>query len=202
MRIYRCRGVVPWACFEIYHMIYLKTRPWHHSARSIRLNSRQRNHKKCKGTLIPVYNYHKPVLLGLCFKFATSHKNISPSMPTWLVSALSLVKNNSKLTKLSNVCWNHVLFILFRSSYFQQMLNNFVNFDFSFTKLSGSYPCEKRMIPDGTFFMACSKLEAMTIYLVKQACVYGCGFVCKTVYIQALPPWGGEVHEIWRSWIT
>ena len=54
------------------------------------------------------------------------------------------------------------------------MLNNFVNFDFSFTKLSGSYPCEKRMIPDGHawrhFFMACSKLEAMTIYLVKQAC--------------------------------
>ena len=42
------------------------------------------------------------------------------------------MKNNSKLTKLFNVCWNHVLFILFRSSYFQQMLNNFVNFELLF----------------------------------------------------------------------
>ena len=37
-------------------------------------------------------------------------------------------------------------------------------------------PCEKRInIPGGHacrhFFMACSKLEAMAIYLVKQACV-------------------------------
>ena len=56
------------------------------------------------------------------------------------------------------------------------MLNNFVNFDFLFTKLSGIDPCEKRInIPGGHawrhFFMACSKLEAMAIYLVKQACV-------------------------------
>ena len=55
------------------------------------------------------------------------------------------------------------------------MLNNFVNFDFSFTKLSGIDPCEKRNnIPGGHawrhLFMACNKLEAMAIYLVKQAC--------------------------------
>ena len=55
------------------------------------------------------------------------------------------------------------------------MLNNFVNFDFLFTKLSGIDPCEKHnYIPGGHawrhFFMACSKLQAMAIYLVKQAC--------------------------------
>ena len=46
---------------------------------------------------------------------------------------------------------------------------------FLFTKLSGIDPCEKRInIPGGHawqhFFMACNKLEAMAIYLVKQAC--------------------------------
>ena len=55
------------------------------------------------------------------------------------------------------------------------MLNNFVNFDFSFTKLLGIDPCEKRINIQGGhawrhLFMACSKLEAMAIYLVKQAC--------------------------------
>ena len=55
----------------------------------------------------------------------------------------SLVSNNSKLTKLLKVCWNHVLFILFRRSNFQQMLNNFVNFELLFTKLSGIHPYEK-----------------------------------------------------------
>ena len=55
------------------------------------------------------------------------------------------------------------------------MLNNFVNFDFSFTKLSGIDPCEKRFNIPGEhawrhLFMACSKLEAMVIYVVKQAC--------------------------------
>ena len=55
------------------------------------------------------------------------------------------------------------------------MLNNFVNFDFLFTKLSGIDPCEKHInIPGGHawrhVFMACSKLDAMAIYLVKQAC--------------------------------
>ena len=55
------------------------------------------------------------------------------------------------------------------------MLNNFVNFDFLFTKLSGIDPCEKRINILGGhawrhFFMASSKLEAMAIYVVKQAC--------------------------------
>ena len=55
------------------------------------------------------------------------------------------------------------------------MLNNFVNFDFLFTKLSKIDPCEKRIIIPGGhawrhFFMACSKLKAMAIYVVKQAC--------------------------------
>ena len=55
------------------------------------------------------------------------------------------------------------------------MLNNFVNFELLFTKLSGIDPCEKRInIPGGHalrhVFIACSKLEAMAIYLVKQAC--------------------------------
>ena len=51
------------------------------------------------------------------------------------------------------------------------MLNNFVNFDFLFTKLSG---IDRINISGGHawrhVFMACSKLEAMVIYLVKQAC--------------------------------
>ena len=55
------------------------------------------------------------------------------------------------------------------------MLNNFVNFDFSFTKLSGIYPCEKRNNRLGehawrNFFMDCTKHEVMAIYVVKQAC--------------------------------
>ena len=46
---------------------------------------------------------------------------------------------------------------------------------FFFTKLSGIDPYEKRIdYPDGHawghVFMACSKLEAMAIYIVKQAC--------------------------------
>ena len=64
----------------------------------------------------------------------------------------------------------YILFILFRSSYFQQKLNNFVNFDFFSTKHSGIDPYEKRIDypggqPWGHVFMACSKLEAMAIYL-------------------------------------
>ena len=55
------------------------------------------------------------------------------------------------------------------------MLNNFVNFEYFFTKLSGIYPCEKRINRLGgyawrNFFKACSKHEAMAIYVVKQAC--------------------------------
>ena len=60
-------------------------------------------------------------------------------------------------------------------TWFQQTLNNFVNFELFFTKLSGIDPYEKRIdYPGGHawghVFMACSKLEAMAIYLVKQAC--------------------------------
>ena len=55
------------------------------------------------------------------------------------------------------------------------MLNNFVNFDFLFTKLSGIDPCEKRNNIPGEyawhiFLMACSKFETMAIYVVKQPC--------------------------------
>ena len=55
------------------------------------------------------------------------------------------------------------------------MLNNFVNFELFFTKLSGIDSYEKCIDYTGKHawghvFMACSKLEAMTIYLVKQAC--------------------------------
>ena len=54
-------------------------------------------------------------------------------------------------------------------------MNNFVNFEVFFTKLLGIDPCEKRINILGGhawrhFFMACSKLEAMAIYVVKQAC--------------------------------
>ena len=41
------------------------------------------------------------------------------------------------------------------------MLNNVVNFDFLFTKLSGIDSCEKHINIE---------LETMAIYLVKQAC--------------------------------
>ena len=41
-----------------------------------------------------------------------------------------------------------------------------------FTKLSGSDPCEKCITTLGHLLMqmACSKLEAMAIYVIKQAC--------------------------------
>jgi hypothetical protein len=55
------------------------------------------------------------------------------------------------------------------------MWNNFVNFEFFCSKLSGIDPCEKCIDISGEHawrhgFMACSKLEAMAIYIVKQAC--------------------------------
>ena len=55
------------------------------------------------------------------------------------------------------------------------MLNNFVNFELLFTKLSGIHPYEKCNKQSGGHawqhvFMACSKLEATAIYLVKQDC--------------------------------
>ena len=63
----------------------------------------------------------------------------------------------------------------YNSTWFQQTCNNFVKFESFSTKLSGIDPCEKcTNIPGGHawqhFFMACSKFEAMAIYLVKQAC--------------------------------
>ena len=59
--------------------------------------------------------------------------------------------------------------------WFQQTLNYFVNIELFFTKLSGIDPYEKHINKPGGHawrhvFMACSKLEAMAIYLVKQAC--------------------------------
>ena len=62
------------------------------------------------------------------------------------------------------------------SAWFQQTLNNFVNLDFFFTKLSGIDPCEKRIIillgghTWRHLFIACDELVAMAIYVVKQAC--------------------------------
>ena len=89
---------------------------------------------------------------GHFFKFATNHKELSQACPHSILMHFSqgsipesLVKKKSKLTKLFNVCWNHVLFILFRRSNFQQMLNNFANFEF-FMKLSGVNPCENALI--------------------------------------------------------
>ena len=118
---------------------------------------------------------------GHCFKFATSQKKFRQACPPSLLMHFSigsihksLVKKNSKLTKLFNFCWNHVLFILCRSCHFQQMLNNFVSFEFFFTKLSWIDPCEKHNNILGghawqKLFRACSKLEAMAIYVVKSA---------------------------------
>ena len=58
---------------------------------------------------------------------------------------------------------------------FQQTLNNFVSCNFFSTKLSGIDPCKKCINILGGhvwrhFIMACSKLEAMAIYVVNQAC--------------------------------
>ena len=62
----------------------------------------------------------------------------------------------------------------YKSAWFRQMLNNFVNFEIFFAKLSWIDPYEKHIDylsghAWGPIFMACSKLEAMAIYLVKQA---------------------------------
>ena len=55
------------------------------------------------------------------------------------------------------------------------MLNNFVNLIFFSTKLTGIDSCEKRIDMLGGhawrhISMPCSKLGAMAIYVVKQAC--------------------------------
>ena len=65
------------------------------------------------------------------------------------------------------------------------MFNKFVNFELFFTKLLGIDLYKKRnQIPVGHaqqhVFMACSKLEAMVIYLVKQ------GKICKQRHRSAL----------------
>ena len=65
------------------------------------------------------------------------------------------------------------------------MLNNFVNSNIFFTKLSKIDPCEKRVnILDGqhcrNFFMACSKLVTVAIYVVKQA---RCNEIMPAVYL-------------------
>ena len=72
------------------------------------------------------------------------------------------MNNNSKLTKLLKVWWKHVLFILFRRSSFQQMLNNFVTFELLFTKLSGIHPYEKNH-----FKFQMPKWVAQLIWLVQ-----------------------------------
>ena len=69
------------------------------------------------------------------------------------------------------------------------MLNNFVNFEFFFTKLSGIDPCEKFVNIIGghawrNFFMACSKLEAMAIHVVKHGCGNG---IMASVYLITTP---------------
>ena len=65
------------------------------------------------------------------------------------------------------------------------MLNNFVNSNIFFTKLSKIDPCEKRVNILGgqhcrNFFMACSKLVTVAIYVVKQA---RCNEIMPAVYI-------------------
>ena len=76
------------------------------------------------------------------------------------------------MTKLLNICWNDVLFLLFRGSYFQQMLNNFVNFNFFYPpNFQGLILVKNPLISQvamlGDIF---SWLVAKAIYLVKQAC--------------------------------
>ena len=97
----------------------------------------------------------------------------------------SLVIKFFELTKLFNICWNRVLFILYLGSHFQQKLNNFANSDFFFTKLSRIDPCEKRVNILGgqhwrNFLMACSNLVTMAVYVVKQA---WCNEIMPTVYL-------------------
>ena len=65
-------------------------------------------------------------LNGHCFKFATSYKNMSPSMPTWDINEFSqgsiherLVKTNSKLTKL----FNHLLKVTTPKEYKKYMVS-------------------------------------------------------------------------------
>jgi hypothetical protein len=74
------------------------------------------------------------------------------------------------------------------------MLNNFVNFNFLFTKLSGIDPCEKHK----------NKFEAMAIYLVKQACEndkLGCVYLLREGNISDLKISSGKhtyVHKYFQ----
>ena len=73
-------------------------------------------------------------------------------MPTWVVHAFYIRINpwkfGVKQFKIHKVI-QHLLkpstFLLCRSSYFQQTMNNYVNFDFLFTKLSGIAPYENAL---------------------------------------------------------
>ena len=77
------------------------------------------------------------------------------------------------MTKLLTFCWNHVLFILCSLVTFNKCWITLSDLNI-FTKLSGIDPCKKCINILGghawrNFSMACSKLEAMAIYVVKQA---------------------------------
>ena len=76
-----------------------------------------------------------------------------------------------ELTKLFNVCWNHVLFILYRSTF--NKLEWLCPLWFFFSKLSEIDPCEKRTrwASLAQFFYGLALVEnLMAFYLVKQAC--------------------------------
>ena len=99
-------------------------------------------------THMPVYHCHKLVLLGkYCFKFATSHKKCLQACPPRILMCFSqgsicesLVNKKSKLTKLFNICWKSLLLKSIKSTWFQPTFNNFVNYELSFTRLSGIDP--------------------------------------------------------------
>ena len=117
-----------------------------------------------------------------CYKFATSHKKFRLCCPSSIFTHFSqgsilesLVINFFELTKLFNICWNRVLFILYLGSHFPKKLNNFANSD----------PCEKRVnILGGQHWrnslMVCSNLVTMAVYVVKQA---WCNEIMPTVYM-------------------
>ena len=51
-------------------------------------------------------------------------------IPYTRVNSWKFDEKKIMIDKVFNVCWNHALLILYRSSNFQQMLNNFVRCDF------------------------------------------------------------------------
>ena len=74
-----------------------------------------------------------------------------------------------------------------------------------FTKLSGIDPCEKCINIIGghawrNLFMACSKLEAMAIYVVKQACgnnIMACVYTVDMVLIIGQPIYVNCFHSLY-----